>query len=587
MIIFYADAGFELDLTGTSISLVEENDLFFDYFVKDYSLPFTTNIEKFTPEQIRFLHLDNVKLSEAHYPGKFFVDNKYRNGYLKVLSIQGKKITGIIYHGSTTIPLLETKLADLPFPIINAGTLKTHAESVITKKYPDVDYNFPMIIDEEFVKETNYDEFLGIINNYENGSFIFNNTALVDGETVIYNKNVLTPFPYIMGILKLGFESAGLLMNGDFFQDKVNEKLIWDTSKYIEKFSISSEASHSFTTPTDEYIDNGEIISEFTKQFNAAITGTYKLKLLLNLPSDVVVKSFKITHNGTEIYTNASNIINEEIDINVSDASMFGPVVVELKTLQLNFSIEEYNKLDFETSENKLNVFPSTFSLSQVMPDMTFGTFLNKLKKWLKHKTVITNNVIRIDYIDAVLAETRFTDKSKFEITEPLKVPSAIKIYKLQYSETDYMYVDATGQVYDTTIYSSNEIETIDIGVTILPIEEFNSIFTSSRNDVDSDFKLLLYDGLQTGDNLPLAVETVLGRNFKLPEIYTLFYSKWLKFLLNAITFTDQFDCDVSEEFDINEGQLKHNQKQIFTKITKTRKGEKLWQISCESKTFN
>lgn len=587
MIIFYADAGFELDLTGTSISLVEENDMFFDYFIKDYSLPFTTNIKNFTNEQIRFLHLDNVKLSDSHYYGKLFVDNKYHNGYLIIKSIKGKQIKGIIYHGSTTIPLLETKLADLPFPIVNNGTLKTHAEGIITKQYPDVGYNFPMIIDDDFIKETNYDEFLGIINNYESGGFIINTTAIVDSETVIYNKNVLTPFPYIMEILRVGFESAGLLTNGDFFQDKVNEKLIWDTSKYTQKFSTESEDSDSFTTSTDEYIDDGEIISEFTTQFNAAITGTYKLKMLLNLPVNITVKSFKIYHLGNLIYTNASNVINENIDINIDDSSKFGVVLVELITLQVDYSINDYNQFDFTSSENKLNIFQSRFSLSEVMPDMTFGQFLNKLKIWFKLKIVISANVIRIDYVNTVLSETRFTDKSKYEITEPLKEPSLIKIYKLQYNKNNYMYVDATGQVYNPNIYSSNEIETIDIGLKILPIEELTGVFTAKRSPDDPDFKILLYDGLQTANNLPITVETVLGRNFKLTEIHTLFYSKWIRFLLNAISFTDSFQCDLSEDFEINEGQLKYNQKHIFTKIIKNRKGEKLWKISCESKTFN
>lgn len=583
MIKFYADNGWELDLTGTKITLVEENSLFYDYFVKNYSLPFVTNVEKLTNDQLRFLHLDNVRLSTARYPGNLFIDNKFSRGYLTIQSVQGKKIKGIVYHGATALPVLETKLADLPFPINTFQSATVFAKATASQQYPDIGFNFPMIIDQEFKSNTYYEKFEGVINNFENGNYVTN--VIIDSE--IHNKNVLTPFPYIMEILKVGFASAGLSIIGDFVNDKVNEKLIWDTSKYIQRYSLASIDEHIFSTSNDEYIFEEETLSEWVKTFSAQIVGTYKLKILLNIPGSVTIKSFTITHLGTEIYNNATNVINEELEISVPDSGSFGDIEVVLITLQSEIDLSPFNKFNFETSSDKLNVFPNSFSLSQVMPDMTFGTFLNKLRKWLGLKIVPSQNMVQIDYIENKFRNTLFKDKSKYEITHPLKEPSSIKLYKLQYSSDDFMFFDASGQIYDSRAYVSSEIKPIEMGVKILPIDELNGVFTAKRSEDDSEFKILIYDGLQTASNLPITVGDINGRNFKLPEIANLRHKNWVLFLLNAITFTDEFECDTVEEFDINEGQYKYNQKHIYTKISKTRKSEKIYKVVCTSKTLN
>lgn len=583
MIIFYADAGFQLDLTGTGITLVEENDMFNDYFTKDYSLPFEAIIEKFSDEQIRFLHFENVKLSDARYPGHLFVDSKYRRGYLVIKSVQGKEIKGIVYYGGTAIPLLETKLPDLPFPINQFASMAAHAKDVISKQYPDVGYNFPMIIDEEFSSNTGYDKFQGIINNYESGLFVTNSIVQENGESVIYNRNVVTPYPYIMEILRLGFASVGIEINGDFVNDKVNEKVIWDTSKYLERFSTATEDDHIFEESTDEYVEDGEVVSEFVHQFNIVLIGTFKLKMLLNLPQDIVVKSFQVLHNGGQVYFSQVNNINKEIEINVSDNSMLGDIKIKLKTAQIDFSISDFNQFEIETNLDKLNIFHGSFRLGQVLPDITFAAFLKKLKTAFNLKIVLDGNVARIDYVDRALKETQYANKTAYEIAEPLKEPSAIKLYKLIYNSNESMYVGSSGEVFNHNQYGKQEIGEFDLNMKVLPISNLNGVFTAKRSKEDPDFKLILYDGLQTANNLPVAVETVLGRTFKLPEVYSLFYKSWIHFLLNSVSFTDKFECDVMEEFDINQGQFKYNAKHIFTRISKTRKSERIWEIECKS----
>ena len=43
---------FNLDLTDVKITLIEENPLFFDYFVRNYTWPFTKKIDDETSRKI-------------------------------------------------------------------------------------------------------------------------------------------------------------------------------------------------------------------------------------------------------------------------------------------------------------------------------------------------------------------------------------------------------------------------------------------------------------------------------------------------------------------------------------------------------
>ena len=584
MIVFYAAAGWQLDLTGTSITLIEENALFFDYFIKDRSLPVTSNIEKFTADELRFLDLDNVQLKATRYFGQLLIDKDHKPAYLTIQRVKGKKIKHTIYYGSTIIPLLETRLKDLLFPIVDVSTLTSHANSIISKKYPETDYNFPMIIDEDFKEAQNYEKFQGIINKYVGSSFVTNSTQLEDGETVVYNNNVVTPFPYLMTVLRAGAASAELLLNGDFINDAINEKIIWDTGKFIERFSTSFEDSHKFSYATDTYIENDVVVSEFSTNFVISVTGTYKMKLYLKLPSSIEVLQFVIKRNGEDIFVNNSGTVNEDLEINVSDSSMFGNIQVLLKTKQTDQNIFIYNQFDIETSGDKLNVFPKTFSLADVLPDWTFGKFLNKLRSFLRLKVVLDENILRLDYIDKVLEETDFDNKNAYKIDEPQKETSKVLLYKLAYNDDQFLYVDSNGQAFNPQDYSKSEIEPINLGVRVLPIGELDGIFTAKRIG-DSEFNLLLYDGLQS--NIPVAVESVQGRSFKLDEVFELRHKPWLLFLLNAIRYTESFDADASEKFDILKGQFKYNAKHIYKVIKRKRKSETTWTYTIESLTIN
>ena len=305
----------------------------------------------------------------------------------------------------------------------------------------------------------------------------------------------------------------------------------------------------------------------------------------MNLPSEVNVISFTITHQNNVLFSSNLNNINEELKIPIADAQSLGQIEVKLITESTEIDLTDFNQFDFETESDKLNVFPATFTMAELMPDITFATLLNKLRKWLNVKTVITGNVARLDYVDKQLQETHFADKSGFEIEEPLKETNPIKLYKLQYNKNNFIYIDQNGQAYNPEDYTSQEIETISFDIKLMPIKSFSSsVFTAKRFDSDPNFRVLLYDGLQ--NNLPVAVESVYGRSLKLREIYETRYKKWIDFLLKAITYTDEFEADTTESFVINEGQYKYNQKHLFEKITKKRISENVWKYTVRSKTI-
>jgi hypothetical protein len=64
---------------------------------------------------------------------------------------------------------------------------------LITKKWPEVNYNFPQIHIDKYDATDVWNGFEGIINNRVDGVFLTNTVDTV--EDVTYNRNVMQPLP--------------------------------------------------------------------------------------------------------------------------------------------------------------------------------------------------------------------------------------------------------------------------------------------------------------------------------------------------------------------------------------------------------
>lgn len=581
MIIFYADSGWKLNLTNLKITFIEENALFFDAFFKNYTLPFPIVLDDDISEKLGLIDEENISDYTVKHEGKIFLDNQFYIAYLLIEIIEGD-VEATISFGKITIPLMETPLSSLPFPMIVNTSINTWAKSIKNKTYPEVSHAFPIVFDDEFNNESNYEAFEGIVNNYDGSNFV---TNLIDGGTGdVLNKNIMVPFPYLMEILKVGFESAQMQMIGEFVDLKANNHIIIDPKKHLEKFSSATYDNYQFSQTTDEYIDGEDLIYEYTKNHYLNTIGSYSLKALLNFPGEVEVQSLIITREGEVVFSGVGNSIDETINFNMEVASPAETILIKLKLKATSLDVSLYNNFEFEKSEGKLNIFSDTFSLSEFMPDMNFGRLLAKVKNWKNLKVILSEAYVRMDYVERKFMEVAFKDESTLEIKRPKRVFNQNKLYKLQYTDTDYILVDKIGLVNNASNFREEDIIPIDMELQVLPVENRGTIFSAVRihNDV---FSMLLFNG-EDANGYPVAVDNIDGLTFSLADIYTRYWKNWLFYRLNSETYTDKFKAHALEEFLINEGRFKYNKKHLYKTIKRTRISEVEWEYEIESETL-
>jgi len=392
------------------------------------------------------------------------------------------------------------------------------------------------------------------------------------------------PFPFLMEILKVGFGSANMQMIGEFVNTKANNHIIIDPKKHLEKFSSTTYENYQFSQTTEEYIDGDTLIFGYEKTHQISSIGSFSIKVLLNFPDEVTVRSLIIKRGSEEVYNASGNSIDETISINKESVFPTETLTVKLEIEATAIVVENYNNFEFEKSEGKLNVFQDTFSLSEFMPDMTFGSLLAKVKNWQNLKVVLSDAYVRMDYVENKFTEVIFKDERAFEMKLPKREFNQSKLYKLQYDDDNYILIDKNGITTSIASFSEEDIIIIDMQLQVLPVENRGALFSAVRQNNDL-FSILLYNG-EDVNGYPVAVDKVEGFTFLLPEIVNLRWKNWLSFRLNSKIVTDEFTAHSLEEFLINEGRFKYNEKHLYKKIKRTRISEEEWEFEIESETF-
>lgn len=579
MIIFYSNTGWQQNLTNLKITFVEENAFFYDAFYKNYTKPFTFTLDDETSINLGLIDVENSSDYKVKHEGLLFIDDHFESANF-IIEIENDNLEAVLTFGEIDLPIMSTPLSALPFPIIKTTDIKTHAKEIIQKNYPSVNYNFPLLFDDDFFETSHYGKFKGVVNSYDGTNYAVNS---LDENGEVDNQNILVPLPYLMGILKVGFSSIGKEIIGDFVDNKVNQRILYNPKNHLEKFSSNTFESIRFSQVTEEYLDGTQLMYEYKHSFVADSIGSFNIKIFLNFPEKINVKFIKITKGLETLFFSVKNSIDETITINKEDVTT-ETILVKITLEATDYDIENYNNFEFEKSEGKLNIFRNSFSLSEFMPDMTFGAFLTKLKNWQNLKVTIANGYVRIDYIEDTFYEVQFKDETNFEIKKPKRSFNQSKLYQLLYSDTDFIFIDKNGLISNSNKYRDEDIVKIDMGIKMLPIENREGIFTALR-DEDADFSFIFYDGLNT-DGLPVAVGSIDGITLKLMETYERKFKKWLQFRLNSETISDKFTAHSLDIFKVNEGRFKYNKKHLYKTIKRTRQSEEQWTIEVESETF-
>lgn len=588
---------YELDLTDKGISFEEKSDYFSDGISKNFSLPFKTLLSGDIAEKLGLVNISNINTYKKKEFGNVIIDREFYPGYLSIDEIEGESVELTLFYGKEVLPVFDKKLIQLPFPVVIAeGGLGLFAKNQLNKSWPEATHNFIKIFRPKLKEETNYSFFDGFLNNFqlntESGEWEFpiNSIENIEGVNKAVNKNVMCPMPYLLEVLKVGFASEGLEMRGDFVNNPLNKKLVLIPKQFFQQYSVSQFSDYSFSTFSFQETIDGNTVNVYKRIHTPTDVGSFSLKMRINM-SNAIAKYFHLTvkQHGIVLYEavskNKAVIINETLDINIVNTTVFHNIEVELKLSYQEGSISKYNNFKYEYKEGQLNIFPTTYSLADFLPNIKFRELVNRVKNWQNLRIDKTDNAVYINYLETITDDLIYKDKSHLEVPKPKRSTSKnLFILKYEGKEQSEILVDKTGQIYDKTDFVASETEELFFNVNPLLIRENEGVVTGVYPEEDSDIMLTFYDGLI--GNEPLAVDNINNVKLDVQHIYSNFWVSWLKFRANSETYKDSFTLPVTEDLNLKQGVFKYNKKHLIKSINKKRISEKFWEVDVESETF-
>ncbi|MBW2962330.1 hypothetical protein [Mesonia aestuariivivens] len=597
MIVFQTKT-FQWDLSAYGVNLKEENSLFTDTIHQSYSLPFTAKTDQELKEKLNLVTSDNIINQKTKIEGKLLLHNKYFDAILYLEDYNDVMIECVLKYGSDILPIYETHLKNLGWPVIIAQNLIYHAKTKASLNWPQTGYNFPMVYHPEITKGDNYGRYLGFVNNFSNGNYLSNEVVTEtnddnESEEVYVNRNVMVPFPYLLEILKFGYAKAGKQVVGEIFTNQDLRKAMYIPQNYLERFDSNEYLNFSFGQRTSAVQLEGQMYNTYETIFNPTKPGSYKLDFNINLPpgladvfelkiyrKDILSQELTLLNSYISNYTRVQ--LEEKLTINVDAADNYDPIVVQLRLRYTQLNISAYNNFEFSFSGGQLNVFPKVFSLSDFMPDMKFGEYVNLLKNWLNLDIKPKGRLVQIDFVENNILEKPIKDH------EHLKTPGAKwrsnnnRFYKLSYKNGETIYYDKTGQVFSDLEQNKEDIISLEMDLQPALVESNRNVITAVAPKDNAKLDFCLYGGLGVK---PLC-DASLSQALSLQNVKDNFWNKWLYFRINSKTLKENFKCSVFEDISISEYSKKYNEIHIIRKLNKKFISETLMKVDVESEIF-
>ena len=593
MIIFETVAH-QIDLTHLKPSLVEESNWFVNDSLKNYSLPFDIYFTDDVAHKLGLANIENVHDYPTVINGQLIIDDDFYNAYIKLGKIQGNRQQATLIYGPNVLDLFYKNLNELGWPTIITTSLTDHASSIIDTPFPDTSHNFPRIFRPSIKEQADYTDFENFINNMSGTSFIENSTTSDAEGTYFHNKNVMMPSVYLLEILRFGYATENKICKGELFNSDFWTKVVYIPETFFERFYSNQYDAFSFNLPTSfTYINNTEM-GVYERIYTPTTLGTYKIKFTLNLPTSLAIYfSLKITIRDTNsqaitevysrvTYNNPVNL-NKELDINITSDSLYDQIKIELIIPKQVFSIIENNAFEYYYTEGRLNTFPTSFSLADFMPDMTFGEFENTIKNWLNLAKREDDNIVYFDFIDTKIQNLQMINNAHLQDPDASFDVNTNRYFKLKDQSGDTVNVVSTGQILSNPEEHNNVID-MDMNVTPAKVDINYSIITAIFNEDTSGLRFGIYDGLLNNKNV--CIDRFNDQDLSLQTIYETYWKNWLQFRTTSKTVSEKFKASIYDGIHFNKGLFKYNEVLLLKKRTKKVDSENTYIITAESETF-
>lgn len=567
---------FVLDLRDIKISYTETSPRFKDTFFTKYSFPFEFYLDRNLKMKIGDYSNVNATDLLKKYEGFHIFEGKINKGVLEILEVEGNLIRAQIDSGFDDLPNFDKKLSELPFKTVSVPNIYHHAEDVCKKKYPEVNYNFPCVIYNKHIEEKkSWEYFNQFLNDRDENGFVNNNENASDSSPHV-NRNIIHPMPYLLYVLKQGFLDAGFELAGDVLNDSdFKQRVIYNNKEVFRKNehpSINIEITAD-DIKTNKYPPRYSLFSYGIKEILLDSSGKWSLKA-----TAILTYGFTTGRGFVEIYLNGVSIYFKEggrgttylnISLDFYNTIENGELYIVIHTATLgsgsftgNLNLTDYLNFNHDTIFQIHN--DNEISLTDYVPDMTFGELITIVKNWKNYDLEIKGSKVYMNRlrISNVLEMKNIKD---FEIETPVKTFVNKRSYLLSFVEMDNeddnfdeVFIDYSGvKLNGTAKESTTEVK---INGYCLPIETFRGKTTAiSKKDDSSVLSLIHYDGLKGEQNTATNPPGLMT-----PDILNI-WSKWYQMRINT--------SELKWSFIVNKNKFRH------IKIRDTLYGykQKLW----------
>ena len=476
-----------------------------------------------------------------------------RKGTLEILSVEGNLVSAQIDSGFEQLPNFEKKLCDLPLLRKRIPDIYAHANEIVDKKYPEVDYNFPKVVYPKDKSQKGWELFFQFINNYGSEGFIRNEANR--------NYNIMHPMPYLLYVLKTGFADAGYELAGDILTDEdFTQQVLYSNTPY---YLTTAQQEHTLTAvePTYEFATAGtwRLVCD-----NQPISGQVAIRLKLD---NVIIREFSFEKPETLSFT-------QVLTIDTTGQTL----VLEIEgtpqpQLSMNLNIVAQHSEDGNVIEQVIN--PNIVDLKRAVPDVTFGELVKTIKNWKNYDIFIEGHKLYMNRIK-VEERTHAKDFRPWEVREPKKTFLTKQSYLIKFPEMDdkayqLPVVQVTADSYQ--VLNAQEatqltnVTEIQIGGYCLPRIMYEGIYTPiARKSGEQTIGMIWYDGLHNGQNNAGFRKTLT------PPLVAEYWKDWYKMRIAATEYTWSFVCNKNQfrHIALRDTILAYNQRMLIKSINKS-----------------
>lgn len=553
---------FTYDLTGKELHWTEENPWFTDEFILTSTFPFSIDFD----EEPFFLIFEffNADLPKTMYLGMYQSPNGKLTPAKFEIDGAEEKLTGVIRVGIELFPSWDKKLSELPMGTVNPPEgMLAHAETVITKTFPEVNYNFPLIwCREQYADNPLFEAFLGYYNYFIPGHGFVENIES-PSQNLFSNHNIVYPFPYWIHILKSGVESAGYTLHGDILTDPDFIKALMPIKKVV--FQERPET-------IEWIIGEADVVENYVvfKNYHSELTLSPNVRYRIRGTSVNEITQIRIRYSGNVLFQQEGLPPGEGFDFYIEqglggllelDATAFFPGIDDI--------IEGFVIPTIIYDEDG-NVVPAIANFNNVdlamnLPEISFGDLVKICKSWKNYDFDLRDGKeIWMNLIDREMTHDNAVDMRQWEVEFPKRKYDQEGSYLVKFSEENeefplvQTFVNKDG-IQTTGFRTDNNTKEIIINAVPLPCtappllpgqtEPFPQSIITARMIIDDPSKpaLVLYDGLRDGRN-----KTIPPDNLMTPVVTGNFWFKYIMFMIRSVLYTWSVEGYVSDFLSIH-----------------------------------